>query len=113
MNLTFSFLVTGASNANVPASVMYQSNNIVGQWRRALCNATIVASGGLGGIVGSLAFCTQDSPNYRPGLYCCFVASFLTILSVATTTIHMIIKNKQQAQNRTVIEGVEGFRYTA
>jgi hypothetical protein len=111
-NFTSRFLVTGGSNANVPAAVTYQSTNIVGQWRRAFCNATIVGAGGIGGIIGSLAFRTQDAPNYRPGLYCCFVAAALTIVSVTTTTVYMTVKNKLQAQGRTVIEGVEGFRYS-
>jgi hypothetical protein len=42
----------------------------------------------------------------------CFLAAALTIVSVATTSTYMIIQNRKQAQGRTVIEGVEGFRYT-
>lgn len=106
------FLITGGANANVPASLTYQANNIVGQWKRALCSATIVGMGGVGGVVGSLVFRSQDAPTYRPGLYTCFTAAFLTIVSVTTTSIYMFIQNKKQAQGRKVIEGMEGFRYT-
>lgn len=106
------FLITGGSNGNVPASMTYQANNIVGQWRRAFTSATIVAAGGIGGIIGSCAFRRQDSPEYIPGLITCFLAAGATLLSVATTTCYFIIKNRQQAKGLVIIEGIEGFRYT-
>ncbi|KAK5162376.1 hypothetical protein LTS14_000723 [Recurvomyces mirabilis] len=106
------FLVVGGSNANVPASLTYQAVNIVGQWKRAFCSATIVGMGGIGGIIGSLAFRSKDAPAYRPGLYCCLTAAALTVVNVLCTTLYMIRKNRLQAMNRAVLEGVEGFRYT-
>ena len=106
------FLITGGSNSNVPASMTYQANNVVGQWKRAFTSATIVAMGGVGGIIGGTVFRSQDAPEYRPGLYTCFLAAALTILSVATTTVYMFIQNRKQAQGKIVIEGVPGFRYT-
>ena len=106
------FLITGGSNSNVPASMTYQANNVVGQWRRAFTSATIVAAGGIGGIIGSCAFRSQDSPEYIPGLITCFLAAGVTMLSVAATTTYMVIKNRQQAKGLIVIEGIEGFRYT-
>ena len=96
----------------MPASLTYQANNVVGQWKRAFTSATIVAMGGIGGIVGSLVFRDQDAPTYHPGLYTCFTAAALTIVSVATTSAYMFVQNKKQAAGRTVIEGMEGFRYT-
>lgn len=106
------YLITAGSNSNVCALMTYQANNVVGQWRRAFTSATIVAMGGVGGVVGSLAFRHQDAPSYRPGLYTCFTAAALTIVSVATTSVYMFVKNKQQASGKIVIEGVPGFRYT-
>lgn len=43
----------------------YQANNIRGQWKRALCSATLVGTGGIGGIIGSTIFRAQDKPGYR------------------------------------------------
>jgi MFS family permease len=40
------FLATICANANVPAVLTIQANNIRGQWKRALCSATLVAFGG-------------------------------------------------------------------
>ncbi len=60
------FLVTAGANSNVPAVMSYQANNIRGQWKRALCSATLVGFGGIGGICGSLVFRSQDRPEYQP-----------------------------------------------
>jgi len=65
------FLVTAGANANIPASMAYQANNIRGQWKRAFCSASLVGFGGIGGISGSLVFRSQDAPDYYPGIYAC------------------------------------------
>ena len=106
------FLVVGAGNASLGLTMTYQANNIVGQWRRAFCSATLVGAGAIGGIVGSLTFRGQDAPTYRPGLYTCFTAAALLILSVAVTSISFCRMNSKQSQGKAVIEGLEGFRYT-
>jgi MFS family permease len=62
------FTVAGA-NANIPACMAYQANNVRGQWTRAFSSATLVGFGGIGGIASSLVFRDQDAPEYRPGMY--------------------------------------------
>ncbi|KAL4949238.1 major facilitator superfamily domain-containing protein [Aspergillus filifer] len=59
------FILTGSCNANIPASLTYQSNNITGQWRRAFGSALIVGAGGVGGVIGGLVFRDQDAPEYK------------------------------------------------
>ncbi|KAI1623078.1 retrograde regulation protein 2 [Exophiala viscosa] len=59
------FLIIGGAQSNIPLSLTYQANNIRGVWRRAFCSATIVGAGGIGGIIGSLTFRSQDAPQYR------------------------------------------------
>lgn len=61
------FIGVAGSNANVPAIMAYQANNIRGQWKRAFCSATLTGLGGVGGIAGSLVFRSQDAPKYVPG----------------------------------------------
>ncbi|OJD16207.1 hypothetical protein AJ78_03639 [Emergomyces pasteurianus Ep9510] len=106
------FLIVGPAFANIPFSLTYQANNILGQWKRAYCSALIVGAGGVGGIIGSLVFRTQDAPSYRPGLYSCLVAIFLCVVSMCTTTVYFYRQNKLQAEGKIIIEGEEGFRYT-
>lgn len=63
------FLAVAGANANVPASMAYQANNVRGQWPRAFSSATLVGFGGIGGIVSSLVFREQDAPVYRLGMW--------------------------------------------
>jgi len=88
------FLVTAGANANVPAALSYQANNIRGQWKRAFCSASFVMFGGIGGIAGSLVFRNQDAPGYRPGLYACIATSLLSIIIVAGLTVQSWYRNK-------------------
>jgi MFS-type transporter involved in bile tolerance (Atg22 family) len=66
------FTCMGCS-ANIPSVMVFQANNIRGQWKRAFCSASLIGFGGTGGIVGSLVFRTQDKPTYLPGVYACLV----------------------------------------
>ncbi|EHK99624.1 putative Uncharacterized transporter [Glarea lozoyensis 74030] len=69
------FLATISANANIPAILTYQANNIRGQWKRALCSATLVGFGGIGGIIGSTVFREHDAPKYGPGIMTCLIAN--------------------------------------
>ncbi|KGO76716.1 Major facilitator superfamily domain, general substrate transporter [Penicillium italicum] len=105
------FTVAGA-NANVPACMAYQANNVRGQWTRAFSSATLVGFGGLGGIVSSLVFREQDAPGYRPGMYAAIACNVLVILLVLVLSMLFRICNKQADRGKRVIEGDAAFRYT-
>ncbi|KAL4973708.1 major facilitator superfamily domain-containing protein [Aspergillus desertorum] len=105
------FVLTGSCNANIPASLTYQSNNITGQWRRAFGSALIVGAGGVGGVIGGLVFRDQDAPDYRPGLYTCFIAAAITMVSVGITTVTMGRRNKRQERGEVIFD-TPGFRFT-
>lgn len=106
------FLVTAGANANIPACMAYQANNIRGQWKRAFCSASLVGFGGIGGIAGSLVFRTQDAPNYRPGIYAAIACNCLIILLVGLLSLHFARSNRKADKGEKVIEGQVGFRYT-
>jgi hypothetical protein len=107
------FLVCMGANANIPACMTYQANNIRGHWKRAFCSATLVGFGGIGGIIGSLVFRGQDSPGYRPGLWACIASQLIIIAIVACLTIKFTIDNKKAGRGELKIEGSEtGFTYT-
>ncbi|KAG7414581.1 putative transporter [Fusarium oxysporum f. sp. rapae] len=106
------YFVVGGANACLALTLTYQSNNIVGQWRRAFCSAVIVGMGGIGGIIASLVFRGQDKPGYRPGLYPCLIAASLTFISVCFTTVVFRSKNQLQKEGKLVIEKTDGFTYT-
>jgi hypothetical protein len=126
------FLVAGATNSNIPTVMAYQANNIRGQWKRALCSATLVAFGGIGGIAGSLVFRTQDVPKYFPGIYATmalvpplpllliqrcsadlrFSCNALAIVMVLFLSVYFAVQNKLARRGLAIIEGKEGFMYT-
>ncbi|KAL2135157.1 hypothetical protein VTI74DRAFT_9588 [Chaetomium olivicolor] len=112
------FLVTAGANANVPAAMSYQANNIRGQWKRAFCSATFVSFGGIGGIAGSLVFRSQDIPHYRPGMYACIATTLLNIILVSVLSAYFYKLNKAADRGERELEcdGDDtyepGFRYT-
>lgn len=98
------FLVTGFINGNIPAALAWQSNNIVGQWKRAFTAATLVTFGGIGGIAGATVFRSQDAPAYRPGMYAAITSAVLTIITTLLLEVKIYFENKRQAKGE-VLEG--------
>lgn len=106
------FFATAGCNANVPCVLTWQANNIRGQWKRALCSATLVGAGGIGGIAGGTVFRSQDKPTYRPGIYATMTAAGLIVIITCLLDLKFMRANKRAAAGGKVIEGLAGFRYT-
>jgi len=106
------FLATIGCNANIPAVLTYQANNVRGQWKRALTSATLVGFGGIGGIIGSTVFRAQDSPAYHPGIMTTMIANGLIIIITALLTIKFRRANNRVDVGGKPIEGQIGFKYT-
>jgi hypothetical protein len=71
-----------------------------------------VGLGGIGGIIGSLIFRSQDSPKYHPGIYGCIGSQVVVIMVVAALSVKFYMDNKKADRGEKIIEGIEGFRYT-
>ena len=106
------FLATIACNANCPALLTYQSNNIRGQWKRAFTSATLIGGGAIGGIIGTSVFRAVDAPGYRPGILACLLANALMILIVIWLSWKFHRANKRVDAGGKPIEGYPGFKYT-
>lgn len=112
------FLVTAGANANVPATMSYQANNIRGQWKRAFTSASLVGFGGIGGIAGSLVFRTQDAPHYKPGMWACIACALMNLVLVGVISTSFWRENKKHARGEKMIESNDtdpddpNFRYT-
>ncbi|RMZ79651.1 hypothetical protein DV738_g3136, partial [Chaetothyriales sp. CBS 135597] len=104
------FLATSACNANVPCVLTWQANNIRGQWKRALCSATLVGFGGLGGIIGGTVFRSQDAPEYRPGIWSSMGAAALTVVISLMMVYKFHRANKRVDAGGKPIEGLVGFK---
>lgn len=74
--------------------------------------------GGVGGIIGSLIFRSQDAPKYINGLYGCLGSQLLILIIVATLSIALSRANKKadeserSGRNDYFIDGEPGYRYT-
>ena len=106
------FFVAAGGNASIPAIMAYQANNIRGQWNRAFASATLIGFGGIGGIVGGVAFQPQSAPRYLPGLWVCIALMIFVIGIVLSLSVHFLVQNRRAARQEVVLEGLEGFRYT-
>ncbi|OTB17790.1 hypothetical protein K445DRAFT_56309 [Daldinia sp. EC12] len=112
------FFVTAGANANIPASLAYQANNIRGQWKRAFCSALWVVFASIGGIAGSLVFRSQDAATgYRPGLYACIACCLLAIVTVGLLDLSFYFDNEKADRGEKHLEVTDegsqpDFRYT-
>lgn len=88
------------------------SNNVRGQWKRALTSATLVGGGSIGGIIGTTVFRAKDAPNYRPGVEACLIANVLIVVIVGLLSIKFHRANKRVDAGGKAIEGLPGFKYT-
>ncbi|KAI1762571.1 putative MFS transporter [Hypoxylon sp. FL1150] len=106
------FLATGAYVSNWAALSAYQANNIAGQWKRAFTAAAVTAMNGAGGIAGSFIVRSQEAPHYLTAVWISIGSHILIIGVVAAFSAYFYLANRRVAAGKTVIEGVEGFRYT-
>ncbi|PMD62712.1 phthalate transporter [Hyaloscypha bicolor E] len=106
------FLATIAANANCPALLTYQSNNIRGQWKRAFTSATLIGGGAIGGIIGTSVFRPIDAPGYRPGILACLISQALVMVTVAGLSWKFHLANKRVDAGGKPIEHHPGFKYT-
>lgn len=106
------FVATVGIQAQAPSMMTYQANNIRGQWKRAFASATLVSAGGIGGIIGSLVFRSQDAPEYVPGMIAVMLAAGLILLITLGLSVRFFLANKCADAGDLIIEGLEGFRYT-
>ncbi|CRK38677.1 hypothetical protein BN1723_004422 [Verticillium longisporum] len=81
-------------------------------WKRAFCSATLIGSGGVGGVAGSLMFRSQDAPGYRPGIIGSIACGFLVLFVICFNTWHFKRENVKADGGEKVLQGHPDFRYT-
>jgi MFS family permease len=106
------FLATGAYISNWAALNSYQSNNIVGQWKRATVAAAISACNGLGGIAGSYIVRQPEAPRYLTAIWVSIGSHILMIAVVLVCTVFFWRTNRRVQRKGGTIEGSLDFRYT-
>jgi sugar phosphate permease len=97
---------------SIPTSIAFLVNNIPGSGKRAVAVAMMTMQGGMGGIIGSLVFRSQDAPRYRPGFFVCIGGMALSVLASSFLWLYFQRQNEKAEKEGEVLEGVPGFRYT-
>jgi len=105
-------VVAIGADANVPAILTWQANNVRGQWKRAFVSALNVSFAWCGGIMGGNVFRGQDAPTYKPGIINCMIRGVLIVVITAIMAVYFARCNKKAEEGRMIVEGLGGFRYT-
>jgi hypothetical protein len=106
------FLAAFGTQANVPATLVYGQNQTAKIQKRAIVAAMMASFGGAGGVCGSLIFRRQDAPWYRPGMWATIAMQILYSVVTICMSMHFRRMNRLADEGKkTMLEGVEGFRY--
>jgi len=107
------FLAIIGCQSNIPAVMAWSQNNLRGYTARAVASAITVGGGGIGGIIASVAFRSQDrASGYRPGLWTT-VAAQITILIVGSALmLYFKSQNNKVKREGKVLLNTPGFLYT-
>lgn len=106
-----SFLAIAGCQANVPAVLAYQANNILRHSKRAVSSAIVIGMGGVGGIFASLVYRQVDFPGYLPGLGATIGCQGAIVLMVLGLSLYFKRANKKADQG-VAIDDMPKFRYT-
>lgn len=108
------FLTNAGNSGTIPGILAYASNNVVSQSKRSVQTAVTVSLGGVGGIIATTTFRSQDAPRYLPGLGVAIGSQFLMIFVLAVSTSHFRRLNRLSKAGKleTSLEGQTGFFYT-
>lgn len=106
------FLGIGFLQYCIPGVLTFQANNITQHSKRAVASATCIIGGGVGGIAASVAFKSNESPDYPTGIWVTFAMSMLSILLIGIMDLHFRRCNKLAREGKHRNEGLENWYYT-
>ncbi|KAG6920204.1 hypothetical protein DXG01_004973 [Tephrocybe rancida] len=108
------FLLNAGNTGTVPGILAYASNNVVSHSKRSVQTALTVSLGGIGGIIASTVYRSQDAPRYLPGLGVTLGSQGVMIILIGITHIHFRRLNSLSRKGvlKYPLEGQPGFFYT-
>ncbi|BCS17334.1 uncharacterized protein APUU_10162A [Aspergillus puulaauensis] len=106
------FLGVGFLQFCIPGVLAYQANNITSHSKRAVASATCLIGGGVGGIIASVTFKSDESPYYTTGIWVTFGVTMVSVLMTAMMDVYFWKKNKKARETGGQIEGMDNWYYT-
>lgn len=110
--LTGVFLAITGVNAVTPCVMSFLVNNVPNPTKRQIAVPLQTSFAGIGGVIGSTIFRSQDAPGYRPGLYGAFTVVSIGIIFTIGLTVFFARENRKADKEGKILEGIPGFRYT-
>lgn len=106
------FLATGGCQASIPLITSWSQTCIRSQSKRAVMSATVVAWGGIGGILASVSFQQKEYlKGYPTGIWLTVGLTAFTAVGAIGTWIWFMYQNKRADRGLVVLEGDPDFRY--
>ncbi|KAL4940432.1 hypothetical protein BDV06DRAFT_230316 [Aspergillus oleicola] len=106
------FMGVGFLQYCIPGVLAYQANNITSHSKRAVASATCLIGGGLGGIIASVTFKSEESPYYTTGIWVTFAISIVSVVMTVIMDVYFWKVNKKAKETGRRIEGMEDWYYT-
>lgn len=106
------FLAFGAITAMIPMVVSWSQTSVRRQSKRAFSSAVVVAFGGVGGILASVAFMEKEAKaGYPTGMTLAVALQASNLPVVAGLMAWFRYQNKRADKGEIVLEDAAGFRY--
>lgn len=105
------FLATGGCQASIPLITSWSQTVIRSQSKRAVMSATVVAWGGIGGIIASVAFRQAEMPHYRTGIFLTIALCAFTAVVSFLLWVYFMAENRKADRGEKVLEDDPDFRY--
>lgn len=106
------FLATGGCQASVPLITSWSQTCIRSQSKRAVMSATVVAWGGIGGILASVTFMQKEAAKgYPTGIWLTVGLSAFAAVGSFCVWCWFMYQNKRADRGETVLEHDPDFRY--
>lgn len=105
------FLSCGGVNANLSLSIGWAQSSIRAQSKRGFSSALVVAWGGIGGILSSVAFIEKEAPKYPTGIFLIISMEAASVVLAILLALWFIRQNKRADKGQVVLEGDPNFRY--
>ncbi|GMK58091.1 hypothetical protein CspeluHIS016_0501230 [Cutaneotrichosporon spelunceum] len=105
------FLATGGCQALIPLITAWSQTCIRSQSKRAVMSATVVAWGGIGGILASVSFRQAEIPHYTTGIFLTIGLNAFAAVGSFLLWLYFMSQNRKADRGEKVLEGDPDFRF--
>ncbi|TXT06940.1 uncharacterized protein COLE_06271 [Cutaneotrichosporon oleaginosum] len=105
------FLATGGCQASIPLITSWSQTCIRSQSKRAVMSATVVAWGGIGGILASVSFRQAEIPHYTTGIFLTIGLCAFAAVGSFCLWLWFMAQNRKADRGEKILEDDPDFRF--